>query len=88
MSNLPSTDVELGLKYRDKVSGWTGIATGIFFYMNGCVRIALDSKDENGKPHTEVFDQEQIVRSGTAANILGEKAPKPSGGPRPAPPRR
>lgn len=61
------TTIVLGNTYRDRVSGWEGIATAAHFYMNNCVRVSLDGHDENGQPKGFVFDEEQL-----------EHQPKPS----------
>lgn len=52
--------VKLGDKYRDKVSGWEGVATARYEYMNGCVRIEISHHDKDGKPESFVFDIQQI----------------------------
>lgn len=55
-------DVELGAKYRDRVSGWEGTATAEYRYMNGCTRVELSATDKEGAPKSFVFDVEQIER--------------------------
>lgn len=52
--------IKLGERYRDTVSGWEGIATARYEYMNGCVRIEISAKDKDGKPEGFVFDHQQI----------------------------
>lgn len=55
-----NTDVILGGRYRDHVSGWEGTATARYEYMNGCVRIEISGADKDGKPESFVFDVQQI----------------------------
>ena len=52
--------IKLGHKYRDSVSGWEGIATAEYRYMNGCTRIELGGRDKDGQPKEFVFDVQQI----------------------------
>jgi len=53
-------NVILGERYRDVVSGWEGVATARYEYMNGCVRIEISGADKDGKPEGFVFDIQQI----------------------------
>lgn len=53
-------ELQLGAKYRDKVSGWEGTATARYEYMNGCVRVEIGGADKDGKPESFVFDIQQI----------------------------
>jgi hypothetical protein len=76
--------IKLGDKVKDRISGFAGIATGEFKYLNGCVRIQVDPDklDKEGKTiDGRVFDIEQIVLVKAAAPV------KPSGGPRSNPSR-
>lgn len=77
------TELILGAKYRDTISGWEGVCTAIHHYLNGCVRSSLDAVDKEGKPLGYVFDEEQLVlvREKTEATEVAKKR-KPSGGPR------
>jgi hypothetical protein len=50
----------LGDKVRDVVSGWEGIASGRYEYLNGCIRWQVDGTDKDGKPDGYVFDDQQI----------------------------
>ena len=52
--------VELGRKYRDTISGWEGVATGRYDYLNGCQRVSL-SGAKDGKPEEYVFDVQQLI---------------------------
>ena len=72
--------VELGKQYRDKVSGWTGIATAEYKYMNGCLRYELGGSDKDGKPETFVFDEQQLEL--VSNGLIEQITPKSTGGPR------
>lgn len=72
--------ITLGKKYRDTVSGYTGIATARYEYLNGCIRYELSGADKDGKPEHFVFDEQQIVAV-VAPDV--ERAPaRRTGGPR------
>lgn len=89
--------MKLGDEVRDKISGFTGIATARLEYLNGCVRwqvttqILHDSKPIDG----QYFDEEQLEVVKDAAHVgIGftkkerELAMGGSGGDRANPPRR
>lgn len=73
-------ELELGATYKDNVSGWEGVLTAVYVYMNGCVRVSLDGKDDKGAPKGYSFDQEQIEF--VQVPIVKTKKAQPSGGPR------
>jgi hypothetical protein len=54
--------MKLGQRLKDKVSGFTGIATSRTEFLNGCVRIALSPPvDKEGKMVDERwFDMQQL----------------------------
>lgn len=70
--------VELGAKVRDTVSGFVGVATCRYEYMNGCVRFEVSAADKDDKPCGFVFDVEQleVLESSTRST------PAPHGGER------
>lgn len=75
--------VVLGKKYRDRVSGFTGMATARTEHLFGCLRILLEGAGEGGKPEEFWFDE---LRLDGVDDQPVETSGKP-GGPRPAPPR-
>jgi len=54
--------IELGKKYRDRVTGFEGVATSRTTYISGCVHVGLQPPvDKDGKiPSVEYFDEERI----------------------------
>lgn len=74
------SDIVLGDTYRDQVSGWKGVATAVYFYLNKCVRVSIDASDENGKPKGFIFDAEQIMRVPETPSVRTDAVA--SGGPR------
>ena len=70
--------VKLGRQYEDKVSGFKGIATARYEFLNKCVRIQLTGRvtEEGKEPKELVFDQEQLVEIGEGVTTEA----KPTGG--------
>lgn len=80
--------IKLGDKVKDKISGFTGIATAMAKYLNGCTRILVEPSklDDDGKIIKAIwFDDVQIevVESGAFA-----KGKKKVGGPTRSDPKR
>lgn len=53
----------LGSTLRDKVTGFTGIATSRVVYLNGCVQYGISPKVKEGEmkhPDTEYIDVSQL----------------------------
>jgi hypothetical protein len=80
--------VQLGDEVKDRVTGFKGIATGLFRYLNGCVRVMVESRklDSAGKTVDATFDEERldVVTAkviATSATLAAERA----GGPRETP---
>ena len=73
---LPYT-VKLGEKVKDTVTGFRGIATGRYVFLNGCIRIEVTPEElKDGKPIEQVVFDEQ--------RLTGKPSGLP-GGPRPGP---
>jgi hypothetical protein len=72
------SDIEFGKKSRDKNTGYTGVATGVYFFQYGCTRVTLTSLAD-GEIKECNFD-EQGVEAVEAEKPL--KSHAKSGGPR------
>lgn len=61
MARIPkaTVTVELGKKYRDKVSGYEGVATAVTEFLYACRRVTLDSFAE-GEVKQFSFDEPQL----------------------------
>ena len=62
--------VELGKRYSDSISGFTGIATARTVYLYGCVRVLLtpDTLGKDGVPlESQGFDEQRVDPSSEAA---------------------
>ncbi len=74
--------LNLGDRAKDTISGFTGIITGRYEYLHGCVQISLtpESLDKDGK----VFDEAQVelVEAGAKPGAaVRRNEPRPPGGP-------
>ena len=54
---------KLGKKVRDTISGFEGTVVSEHRYLNGCLRLSVQSSvDKDGKlPETQTFDEPQLV---------------------------
>lgn len=54
--------IVLGRKYRDKISGFTGVATGYVNYITGCNQALLGpkAKDDGTLPQSHWFDEQRL----------------------------
>lgn len=50
MDESTTTSIELGTRYQDVATGFTGTCTGVFHYLNGDTRAMLEAVGPNGKP--------------------------------------
>lgn len=78
--------VELGVKGRDKVTGFTGVVTGRCEYLTGCNQVLLvPAVDKDGKlPDGHWFDVQRIEVIGHGVKVENDNTP----GHDIAPPRR
>lgn len=63
--------IELGMKVKDKVTGFTGIATSKVEYLNGCVQFCVKATvGKDGKyPDGQYIDIEQLEAVGKGITI-------------------
>ena len=54
--------LKLGIKYKDNITGFEGIATSRVEYLTGCVHIGLQAPvDKDGKiPDPQYFDESRL----------------------------
>lgn len=77
--------VQLGDKAKDQVTGFEGICVARTEWLNGCVRVTLqsDKLDKEGKPQEgQTFDEPQLVVTNPNKVQCG---PRTTGGPKPTP---
>lgn len=87
MTEAREPKLTLGRTYRDKVTGFTGVATSSHRYLNGCVRYCLEAPNtHNGSILDIHFDEERLVEVEAKAG-QEQVEPGETGGARPAPPR-
>ncbi len=63
--------IELGATYRDKITGYKGVATGITTYISGCSQVLLAAK---AGTEPAWFDEQRIDRIGKAKIALDNGA--------------
>lgn len=75
------TAIQMEDEYRDRVTGYTGKAVGVHFFLTGCTQISLESEAKDGKeqPNLVAFDETRLEDI--------EPADKAPGGPQRSVPR-
>lgn len=86
MKSIESLPYELGDRVKDTVTGFTGVAVCVIRWLNGCLRVGIQSAEmKDGRPVDAYYiDAEQVVLVESKVATLCE----PSGGPCPDPARR
>jgi hypothetical protein len=80
---MATTEIALGKKCRDTITGFEGTATGRFEYLHGCVRWNLTGV-LNGEPKDFTFDEPQLE---AVPDPVAHEPTRGAGGPRPTPAR-
>lgn len=62
--------IELGATYKDKVTGFTGVATGYVKYLTGCNQALICPKAGKGEP--QWLDDSRLDRVGNAVIRLNK----------------
>lgn len=64
--------VALGKKYKDKITGFAGVATGYVTYISGCNQVLVaPSVDAEGKPRdSHWFDEQRLDEQDGDAIVL------------------
>jgi hypothetical protein len=75
----------LGTTVKDTITGYQGVVTGITFWLNGCTRIGIQSRElKDGIPKdAQWFDEMQLIQIDTEP----EPIQPDRGGPMPDPKR-
>lgn len=62
MSNNVEYKYDLGSRLRDRVTGLTGIASGMHLYLNGCIQYTIDPpvKDNTMPDSRYLIDEAQL----------------------------
>lgn len=77
--------INLGAMYRDRVTGFTGIAMSRTEYLNGCQRVCLQSRElKDGKPMDgQIFDTEDLELIDSGVTQSGNQTSGPGDVPPP-----
>lgn len=64
--------IELGQQYKDRITGFTGIATGHCNYISGCAQtlLAPETGDAGDFRESQWFDDQRLERTGKRAVVL------------------
>jgi len=75
------SEIKLGDKGRDKISGFEGIVTVISDWLNGCRRVTLTPQTlKDGKPiDSHTFDVQQVELIGSEVIPAGQTTKRPGG---------
>ena len=78
-----SEQIELGREVRDKVSGFTGIASGRSTYLSGCAHICISPKvgKDRKLPESKWIDEPQVEYTKTKTKKVTIKSNRRLGGP-------
>lgn len=59
---MNANQTQLGARYRDRITGFSGVATGLVYYISGCNQILLvpAAKDGNELKGGEWFDVQRV----------------------------
>lgn len=60
MSAVHESDVVLGDRYQDPLTGFEGVATAVTFYLHACERVSLEFV-KDGEIKYESFDAPRLV---------------------------
>jgi len=71
---MNKNEIKLGAEYKDKISGFTGIAIAKTEWINGCNRVTLAPKlDKDGKFQDSIcMDIEQVEATGVEVTIVSD----------------
>lgn len=74
--NISPRNIQLGAKYRDLITGFTGTATGYVEYISGCNQAMLaPTLGDDGKPRDAAwFDVQRLERLPDPAIVLDNVA--------------
>jgi hypothetical protein len=54
---------DLGYTYKDKITGFTGVAVARVEYLTGCIHLCLETGDKDNKSTSDYFDENRLVRT-------------------------
>lgn len=72
------SDVVLGDRYRDPITGLEGVATSVTFYLHACERVALEFL-KDGEVKWESFDAPRLVHVTSGAQPKTDRTGGPGG---------
>jgi len=77
-----TSDVELGIKYRDPQTGIEGTATSVHFYQYACERVTLEVMTNDGELNEYTFDAPRLEPQAGGRRLRTERTGGPGNGAR------
>ena len=64
--------IKLGGEYKDKITGFAGVATGYVKYITGCNQVLLAPKVKKGgdRPDASWFDEQRLTQVGRKVIVV------------------
>jgi len=78
MKKTLQTDVRLGDRYRDPLTGFEGVATAVTFYLHACERVSLEFV-KDGEVKFETFDAPRLIHVNTETTPTTTRTGGPGG---------
>jgi hypothetical protein len=78
MKKTFKSDSKLGDRYRDPLTGFEGVATGVTFYLHACERITLEFV-KDGEIKYESFDAPRLVHVDSGEQPTTKRTGGPGG---------
>lgn len=72
------SDVKLGDRYRDPLTGFEGVATAVTFYLHACERVSLEFV-KDGEVKYESFDAPRLVHVPSGTQPTTDRTGGPGG---------
>lgn len=75
---MSKVNIALGNTYKDRITGFTGVATGHVHYLTGCSQVLLQpSVGSDGNPRDSQWYDEQRLEQTTAKRIVLDNGETP-----------
>jgi hypothetical protein len=78
MATKLKSDVKLGDRYRDPLTGFEGVATAVTFYLHACERVSLEFI-KDGEVKYEAFDAPRLIHVDTDTRPATTRTGGPGG---------
>lgn len=71
--------IELGLTYKDKITGFAGVATGFVRYISGCNQALIQPRcsDDGSMRESQWFDQQRLALQADMPRVVLDNGATP-----------